>query len=159
MYPWWTAPCFWRPYVSQMVESRSIVSGAAPGPAPAAQARASSSRLTRSSWRTWPRPKLRRNVPTVDAALTVKPRTRSVSPARSASTSSMRSPPASADMTRVRSLSPTLRPARRPPQVEVLVDELPETQVVGQGGRQEEPRVGHQAVIVEGRLEPVEAVG
>ena len=29
----------------------------------AAQARASSSRLTRSSWRTWPHRKLRRNVP------------------------------------------------------------------------------------------------
>ena len=35
--------------VSQMVESRSMVNGVPPGPAPAAQARASNSRLTRSS--------------------------------------------------------------------------------------------------------------
>ena len=33
-----------------------MVNGASPGPAPAAQARASSSRLTRSSWRTCPPP-------------------------------------------------------------------------------------------------------
>ena len=32
-----------------------MVNGASPGPAPADQARASSSRLTRSNWRTWPR--------------------------------------------------------------------------------------------------------
>ena len=49
--------------VSQMVESRSMVKGASPGPAPAAQARTSSSRLTRSSWRTWPHRKLRRKAP------------------------------------------------------------------------------------------------
>ena len=47
-----------------------MVNGASPGPAPAAQARASSSRLTRSSWRTWPHRKLRRKVPRVDGALT-----------------------------------------------------------------------------------------
>ena len=38
-----------NPQVSQMVESRSMVNGASPGPAPAAQALASNSRLTRSS--------------------------------------------------------------------------------------------------------------
>ena len=37
--------------------------GASPGPAPAAQARAGNSRLTRSSWRTWPHLKLRRKAP------------------------------------------------------------------------------------------------
>ena len=47
-----------------MVESRSIVRGASPGPAPAAQDWASNSRLTRSSWRTCPYRKLRRKVPT-----------------------------------------------------------------------------------------------
>ena len=31
-----------------------MVNGPSPGPAPACQARASNSRLTRSSWRTWP---------------------------------------------------------------------------------------------------------
>jgi len=37
--PWWRAPSLARPYVSQIVESRSIVKGSAPGPAPAPQAR------------------------------------------------------------------------------------------------------------------------
>ncbi len=40
----------------------------------------------------------------------------------------------------------------------MLVDEALEAEVLGQGGRQEEPRVGHQAIVVEGRVEPVEAV-
>ena len=85
-----------------------MVSGPSPGPAPAAQARASSSRLTASSWRTWPQRKLRRKVPRVEGALTVKPSTRPVAPARRASASSMQSPPASADMHQLSSLSPTL---------------------------------------------------
>ena len=83
-----------------------MVSGTSPGPAPAAQARASNSRLTRSSWRTCPHRKLRRNVPRVDGALTVPPRVRAVPPVRNTSASSMQSPPASADATRVSILSP-----------------------------------------------------
>ena len=51
-----------------------------------------------------------------------------------------------------------VRPARPVTEVEVLIDELAEAEAVGQGGRQEEPRVGHQAVVVEGRTEPVQAV-
>ena len=98
-----------------MVESRSMVNGPSPGPAPAAQARASSSRLTRSSWRTWPHRKLRRKVPKVDGALTMHPSTEEVRPARSASASSMQSPPASAEATSVRSLSPAFaRPGASP---------------------------------------------
>ena len=79
-----------------MVESRSMVSGPSPGPAPAAQARASNCRLTRSSWRTWPHRKLRRKVPRVDGALTVTPRVQAVLPVRKASASSIQSPPARA---------------------------------------------------------------
>ncbi len=98
-----------------MVESRSMVNGPSPGPAPVAQARASSSRLTRSSWRTWPHRKLRRKVPRVDGALTVHPSTKEVRPARSASASSMQSPPASAEATRVSILSPVFaRPGAFP---------------------------------------------
>ena len=78
-----------RPYVSQIVESRSMVNGASPGPAPADQARASSSRLTRSNWRTWPHRKLRRNVPRVEGALTTQPRVWAVPPVRNTSASSM----------------------------------------------------------------------
>lgn len=49
-------------------------------------------------------------------------------------------------------------PAHRVAQVEVLIDELLQAQVLHQGGRQQEPGIGHQAVIVEGRVESVEAV-
>ena len=98
-----------------MVESRSMVNGASPGPAPAAQARASNCRLTRSSWRTWPHRKLRRKVPRVDGALTTQPRTPAVPPLRNASASSIQSPPARAEATRVISLSPVLaRPGAWP---------------------------------------------
>jgi len=41
---------------------------------------------------------------------------------------------------------------------DVLVDQLLEPEVLGQRGRQQEPSVGHQPVVVEGHLEPVEAV-
>ena len=51
----------------------------------------------------------------VDGAFTVPPRAQAVRPARSASASSMQSPPASADATRVISLSPVLaRPSALP---------------------------------------------
>ena len=63
----------------QMVESRSMVNGASPGPAPACHARAGNSRLTRSSWRTWPHRKLRRKVPRVDGALPASAEATSVS--------------------------------------------------------------------------------
>ena len=53
-----------------------MVNGPSPGPAPAAQARDSSSRLTRSNWRTWPHRELRRKVPRVDGALTTQPMAR-----------------------------------------------------------------------------------
>ena len=92
-----------------------MVNGASPGPAPAAQARASNFRLTRSSWRTWPHRKLRRNVPKVEGALTTQPRAPAVLPVRSTSASSMQSPPASADATRVSILSPGFaRPGASP---------------------------------------------
>ena len=92
-----------------------MLNGSSPGPAPAVQAPASNSRLTRSNWRTWPHRKLRKNVPRVDGALTTQPSTRSVPPARCASASSMQSPPANADATRVRNLSPAFaRPGASP---------------------------------------------
>ena len=61
-----------------------------------------------------PQRKLRRKVPRVvprmDGALTVPPRVRAVPPARNTSASSMQSPPARAEATRVITLSPV--PAR-----------------------------------------------
>ena len=125
-----------------------MVNGPSPGPAPAAQARDSSSRLTRSSWRMWPQRKLRRKVPRVDGALTTQPRTPTVPPARSASVSSMQSPPASAEATSVSSLSPVVGPPWRPAEVNVAVDEFPQAQVPGEGGRQEQVGIVDQAVVV-----------
>ena len=132
-----------------MVESRSMVNGASPGPAPAAHARASNSRLTRSSWRTWPHLKLRRKVPRVGGALTVPPRVRAVPPVRNALASSMQSPPASAEATSVIILSPVVGPARRIAQVQALLYQLGKAEVQVQGGWKEQAGVGHQAVVVE----------
>ena len=61
-------------------------------------------------------------------------------------------------MTSVRSLSPTFARPGAGTEVEVGLDELAQPEVVGEGGRQEEPRIGDQAVVVEGRIEAVEAV-
>jgi hypothetical protein len=52
-----------------------------------------------------------------------------------------------------------VRSTGRGTEVQVLIDEVAQAEVLGQGGRQEEPRVGHQAVVVEGGFQPVEGVG
>ena len=70
----------------------------------------------------------------------------------------MQSPPASAEAIRVSSLSPTFARPGGSPEVEVGVDELLQTEMLGERGRQQQPRVGHQAVVVEGRFKPVEAM-
>ena len=51
-----------------------------------------------------------------------------------------------------------MRPAGLVAQPDVLIDEALQAQVLGQCRRQEEPRIGHQAIVVEGRIEAVEAV-
>ena len=48
-----------------------------------------------------------------------------------------------------------VRPPRRSSQVNVVVDEFTQTQVLGEGGGKEQPRIGHQAVVVEGDLNAV----
>ena len=63
----------------------------------------------------------------------------------------MQSPPASADATRVSILSPRVRPPRRIAQVQVMVNQFTQTQVLGQRDRKEQPSIGHQAAVVEGR--------
>ena len=50
-------------------------------------------------------------------------------------------------------------PAHPLAEVEVLVDEGAEAEVMGERGRQDQARIGHQAVIVERGIDPVEAVG
>ena len=139
-----------------------MVRGASPGPAPADQARANSSRLTRSSWRTWPHRKLRRNVPRVDGTLTTQPRAPAVPPVRNTSASSMQSPPASADATRVSILSPGFaRPGALPRSRRRSTSwgrPRWRAKVAGQGGGKDQPGIGHQAAVVEGDLDAVGVV-
>jgi hypothetical protein len=52
-----------------------------------------------------------------------------------------------------------VRPARRLAEVEVLPHELLQAEMLGQGGRQQEPGIGHELRPVERRVDPVEAVG
>ena len=94
-----------------------------------------------------------RKVPRVDGALTTQPRTLAVLPVRNTSASSMQSPPASADATRVTILSPVF--ARRVAQVEALLDQLGQTQVLGQGGGKDQPGIVDQAVVIKGDLDAV----
>ena len=132
-----------------------MVNGPSPGPPPAAQARDSSSRLTRSSWRTWPHRKLRRNVPRVEGALTMHPSTEEVRPARSASASSMQSPPASAEATSVSILSPAFaRPGASPRSTWLPTSSRRPRRWARVTGRSS-PALFDQAVVVEGDLDAV----
>ena len=45
------------------------------------------------------------------------------------------------------------------PQVDVLVDQLLQAQVMGERRRQDQARIRHQPVVIEGRVDPVEGVG
>ena len=48
--------------------------------------------------------------------------------------------------------------ARGPAQVNVAVDQFPQSQALGQGDRQEQPGIGHQAMIIKGNLDAVGAL-
>ena len=63
-----------------------------------------------------------------------------------------RRPPASSSC-RPRSPAPA-----RIAQVEALLDEFGQAEMPGQGGRKEQPGIGHQAAVVEGDLDPVGVV-
>ena len=91
----------------------------------------------------------------MDDALAVRPRVRAVPPVRNTSASSMQSPPAGADATRVIILSPVFARPRRIAQVEALLDELGQAKVQGEGDRKEQPSIGHQAVVIAGDLDAV----
>ena len=105
-----------------------------------------------------PQLKLCRNVPRVDGALTTQPRTRAVPPARNASASSMQSPPARAEATRGQHLVARIGAAWGAAQVKMPVNQLGQSQMQSQGGRQEQPGIGHQAVVIEGDLDAVGVV-
>lgn len=51
-----------------------------------------------------------------------------------------------------------VRASRLPAEIEMLLDERLQAEVVGQGGRQQKPRIGHQVLVIKGRLDPVGAV-
>ena len=141
-----------------MVESRSMVKGLSPGTVAAFRARASNSRLTRSSCLTWPQRKLRRKVARVDGALTTQPVALTVPPARSASASSMQSPPARAEATRVISLSPVLaRPGARP-RSRCCSTSSPRPRRRANVAGSISPAFGYQTGIVEGDLDAVRMV-
>ena len=135
-----------------------MVNGASPGPAPAAHARASNSRLTRSSWRTWPQRKLRRKVPRVDGALTMQSRTPAVSTGtqRIGVVDAVAASQRGGDQRHY--LVAGVGPARRITQVQALLYQLGKTEVQSQGGWEEQAGIVHQAVIVEGDLDAVEVV-
>ena len=80
-----------------------------------------------------------------------------VRPVRNTSASSMQSPPASADATSGQQLVPRVGSTRRISQVNVAVHQLTQTQMVGQGDRQEQSGIGHQTVIIEGDVDAVGA--
>ena len=133
------------------------MNGAAPGPAPAAQARASNSRLRRSSWRTWPQLKLRRNVPEGGRRLdgAAEHARRPAGAQRSGVVDALAARERRGDESQ--QLVAGVRPPRCVTEVEVAVGELLQTEMLGERGREEQPRIGHQAVVVEGRLKLVEA--
>ena len=135
-----------------------MVRGASPGPAPADQARASNSRLTRSSWRTWPHRKLRRNVPRVDGALTTQPSAPAVPPVRkhvgvvdAVSSGQRRSH-------QRHHLVAGVGSAWGATQVQVPVNQLRQVQIPAQRGWQDQPSICHQAVVVEGDVDAIGVV-
>jgi hypothetical protein len=53
---------------------------------------------------------------------------------------------------------PDVRSAGGVPQVDVLIDQLAQAEMLSEGGRQDQPGVGHRVLVVEGHREPVETV-
>ena len=141
-----------------MVESRSMVNGPSPGPAPACQARASNSRLTRSSWRTWPHRKLRRKVPSVDGALTTQPSTRPVLPERSAIGVVNAVTAGQGGGHHGHQLVAPVGAPQRFPEVQMPVNQLTQAEIQGEGGRKDQAGIVDQAVVVEGDLDAVGVV-
>jgi hypothetical protein len=101
--------------------------------------------------------KLRRKVPSVDGANTTCPKTDCVAPPQSIGVID-RVAAGQCRMDQGHGLMSHMGPARRIPEVHVLVEQLQQTQVLGQCGRQHETRVGHEMIVVEDHLTPVETV-
>ena len=52
-------------------------------------------------------------------------------------------------------LVPRVRPSRRAAEVKVMVDEFGQAQVLGEGHREQQPSIGHQAVVVKRDLDAI----
>ena len=55
-------------------------------------------------------------------------------------------------------LWPTLARPGGVAQIDVVVEQLSQTQMLGQRGRGDQPGVGHQLPVIEGHRDPVQAV-
>ena len=92
----------------------------------------------------------------VDGALAVKPSTRAAPPVRNTSASSMQSPPASADATKVIILSPVLaRPGALPRSRWLWTSWGRPRRRARVAGRKDQPGIVDQAVVVEGDVDAV----
>ena len=116
-----------------------MVNGPSPGPAPAAQAWVSSSRLTRSNWRTRPHRKLRRKVPRPEGpqgGWRLDYAAESVSRPAGAQRIGVVDAVAARQRRRHQrhNLVARVGSARGIAQVEALLDQLGQTQVLGQRG-------------------------
>ena len=138
------------PWTSQMVESRSITIGSAPGPAPSAQARRIVSAITASSWRMCPKVKARKNVPSVDGAMTRNGRTFCVAPARQAIDVVDVGRSGQDRRHQGEHLSPRTCPADPTTEAHHLVHQRLEPQADHERGRHDEPSVGDERRVVEG---------
>ena len=91
----------------------------------------------------------------MDGAVTVQPSTLAVPPARNAAASSMALAARERRGDEGQQLVAGVRPPRRVTEVDAAVGELLQTEILGERGREEQPRIGHQAVVVEGDVYPV----
>ena len=88
----------------------------------------------------------------------MKPSTRAVPPARSTSASSMQSPPARAEATRVIILSPVFARPGAPPRSRCFRRSWGRPTRRARVAGRNQPGIGHQAVVVEGDLDAVGVV-
>jgi hypothetical protein len=63
-----------------------------------------------------------------------------------------------AEWTRVIALWPTLAPSGPIAEIDMLVEELPQSEVLGQRRRQHQASVGHKMLVVESHVKTVETV-
>src|SRR5680860_789022 len=137
----------------------STVNGAArsAGPRPAAQPRTSVSRATASSWRTLDHLNARSHVPIVDGAR-VSSNNSGAAPARSTSTSSMLSPPASIAPTTVTAFAPQkAAPGPAASFTRASTSPAMPRRCTSNAGATR-PRVGYQTVLVKGHRHAREIV-